>query len=178
VTPVTSPEPTPARPTRRLPIALLAAGLLIVAFGLFVQAPMGAGAVWNGVLDSAQATPSAVPGVLGSSSPTMTVALFFRNAPGSRTLRMPPAFAALATSFHPGDTLRVTLGWGRRQETAMALGILQNGAVVLDSAVVLRAQRERSNRTAAAGLVLGLLGLIGLVRRRSSAVAPASAGPV
>jgi hypothetical protein len=157
-----------------LAFATIAAGVLIVAFGLYVQAPLGPSAIWTGILDSAQTSPSALPDADVSSLPTTTIALYFRNARGSHFLRLPPRFAAVANSIQAGDTLQVVVGWARRQETPLALGIIQNGAVLLDTAVVLQAQRQRSFRTVIGGTLIGLLGVIGIiVRKRGAAPTPA-----
>lgn len=155
--------PPSPRATPRLAIAMLAAGILIVAYGLYVQAPLGPSAIWTGILDSAQSRPTVMP---GSSSPNTMVTLYFRNAPGGHLLRLSPSSAAAATSIQPGDTLQVVLGWGKRQETPLALGIIQNGSVLLDTAVVLQGQRQRSSRIAIGGALLTALGIIGVLRRK------------
>jgi hypothetical protein len=154
-----------ARPSLAPSFLALALGLIILAYGMIAQDPPGPSAVWNGVVDSALAFPSAVPGLVAGRTPTRGVTLYFRKGAGARTLRMPPAFATLADAFHPGDTVRALLGWGGRQDTAMALAVTRNGAILLDSGVVLAAERRRSNRTGLLGTVIGVLGAISLFRR-------------
>ena len=165
------------RPSLVPAVATIVVGLLVVAYGMIAQDPLGPSAVWNGVVDSATPFPSAVPSMIGPSSPTRAVTLYFRKAGGARTLRMPPAFATVADVFHPGDTVRVILGWGGRQDTATALGLTRNGAMLLDSAVVLGAERQRSNRTTLLGGFVGVLGAVSLARRskqRKAAATPAA----
>jgi hypothetical protein len=101
-----------ARPSLAPSFLAVVVGLIILAYGMIVQDPPGPSAVWNGVVDSAMAFPSAAPGLFGSGKPTRGVTLYFRKGAGARTLRMPPAFATLAVAFHPGDTVRALLGWG------------------------------------------------------------------
>jgi hypothetical protein len=43
--------------------------------------------------------------------------------------------------------------------------VTRNGAILLDSGVVLAAERRRSNRTGLLGAVIGVLGAISLFRR-------------
>jgi hypothetical protein len=171
----------PATPVRRPPLAppflTIAVGLIILGYGVIAQDPPGPSAVWNGVVDSASAFASAAPGPFGGRTLTRAVTLYFRKGGGARTLRLPPAFAGLADAFHPGDTVRALLGWGGRQDTATALAVTRNGTILLDSAVVLSAERKRSSRTGLLGAVIGILGVISLVRRskiRSETSAPAA----
>lgn len=164
--------PPAPRTTPRLPIALIVAGFIVTAYGLYVQAPLGPSAIWTGILDSAQSSPPTMPGALDSSSTSTMVTLFFRNAAGGHLLRLPPSSKPLAAFIEPGDTLQVILGWGRRQETPLALGVIQNGTVLLDTAVVLQGQRQRSSRTALGGALLTVVGAIGIMRRRRLTAQP------
>jgi len=147
---------------------LVAAGLLIIGYGLVVQAAPGPSAIWNGVLDSTLVTPSSGPGAIGQPVATRAVTLYLQRISANRVLRLPPGRASLADSLRPGDTLRAVVGYGRSQDTALALGITRNAAVLLDSAVVLRAARQRSSRIALVGGIVALLGAFGLSRRRQA----------
>jgi hypothetical protein len=159
--------PSEPLPVRRppVPIALLVLGLLIFAFGMIIQAPVAPIAVWSGIVDSSRASGSAAIGPFGLRRPTAAVSVSLRRVPQVRTLRLPPASAFLSESLRTGDTLRAVLGWGLFDEdTASALQIWRNGTVLLDSAVVLGAQRRLRSRTALLGAVLALAGGIGLAR--------------
>lgn len=168
-----SPLPTdPQAPIRRtmplLAISSIAAGCVIITFGLHVQAPLGPSAVWTGILDSAQTRPAPMSSAPGSASPTSSLTLYFRHAPGSHVARLPPASPGLPASIKGGDTLQVVLGFGKQHETPLALGIIQNGSVLLDTAMVLRAQLRRSARTTLGGTIVALIGVIGIFRRKQA----------
>jgi hypothetical protein len=132
---------------------------------MFIQAPMSPTAVWSGVLDSTHVTPSAVPAGFGRRTPTRAVSLFLRKVPSERTFRLPPDYAALADSLHPGDTVQAVLGWSSAQDTASALRLMRNGGLLLDSTIVLHGQRVQRSRTGLAGAVLVIFGIVGFMRR-------------
>ncbi|MEO8140172.1 MAG: hypothetical protein ABI742_11025 [Gemmatimonadota bacterium] len=152
----------------RLAIALLVAGAVVFGFGMIAQAPMSPSAVMSGIIDSVQVVPSGAPGIFGRRIPTRAIAVYLPKAPTARVFRLPPKFAALADSLHAADTLQALLGWRSESDTATALRLTRNGAVVLDSGVVLAGQRQERSRTGLAGIVLGCFGIIGLIRRTSS----------
>ena len=129
---------------------------------------MGASAVWNGVIDSASPFPASLPGIIGR-TPTTAATLYFHKGAAIRTVRFPASATGLAGSLHAGDTLRVVVGWGWNQDTALALGLTRNRTVLLDTSTVIGQQRQKSNRIGALGAVLALLGVVRLVRRRTSA---------
>jgi hypothetical protein len=160
-----------ASPRSRLPIVLIVLGLLVVGYGLVFQGAPGAAAIWNGVLDSALVTPTRGAGSLGQPVGTRAVTLYLQRIAANRVMRMPPEYAGLADSLRPGDTLRLILGWGRSPDTALALGIIRNAAVLMDTALVLRAARQRSTRLAIVGGLLALVGVMVMSRQRRSAPA-------
>lgn len=164
--------PTTRSGSRRLALGLIGLGAVILVFGLVVEAPPGTAAVWQGVLDSAKRVPLAASSALVPSAGTSGVSLFFRNGPGSRTLSLPREYADLAGSLEPHDTLRVMLGWEWQQETPLALEIVRNGAVLLDSAAVLRLERQRSTRITVAGTLVVLAGMLLLARRPRGVASP------
>lgn len=154
--------------------------MLVAAYGWVIQGPIGASAVWNGVIDSASSFSASLPGVVGR-TPTTAATLYFHKGAAIRTVRFPASASGLAASLQAGDTLRVVVGWGWTQDTALALGVTRNRTVLLDTATVIGQQRQRSNRIGALGAVMALLGVALLVRRRTStpdgAVEGAPAGP-
>jgi hypothetical protein len=160
----------PAGPSRTA-IALLIAGLAVFAFGMIAQAPMSLSAVMSGIIDSVQVVPSGAPGVFGRRTPTKAVAVYIPKAPAARVFRLPPAFASLADSLHATDTVQALLGWRSEADTATAVRLLRNGAVVLDSGIVLAGQRQERSRTGLAGIVLGVFGVVGLMRRSPTKLA-------
>jgi hypothetical protein len=163
-------EPNKALPGRRpiIPISLMVVGVLILGYGMILQAPVAPTALWSGVVDSSRTSGPAHGGAPGLGHPTTTVSLHLHKVPQVRTLRLPPSSASLSESLRSGDTVRVVVGWRMFEtETASALNIWRNGTVVLDSAVVLGAQRSRRNRVALLGAVLALVGGVTLVRRGS-----------
>jgi hypothetical protein len=150
-----------------IPITLIVIGVLILAFGMIVQAPVAPVALWSGIIDSSRAAPSVTVGPFGIGRPTAAVSLFLHRVPQVRTLRLPPTAAFLSESLRTGDTLRVVLGWRAFDEdTATALNIWRNGTILLDSAVVLGAQRRVRGRIVLVGALLTLAGGIGLTRAR------------
>jgi hypothetical protein len=164
-TPVVSGDPiTPAASPRRA-IALLVAGIVVFAFGMVTRAPMSPSAVMSGVVDSVQVLPSAAAGLFGRRIPTKAAVVYLPKAPTARVFRLPPAAASLAESLRAGDTLQALLGWRSEADTATALRIVRNGAMILDSTVVLSAQRQERSRIGLAGAVLMLLGVVLLIRR-------------
>jgi hypothetical protein len=150
---------------------LIALGLLVIGYGLVFQGAPGAAAIWNGVLDSTLVTPTRGAGALGQPVSTRAVTLYLQRVAANRIMRLPPEYAGLADSLQPGDTLRLILGWGRSADTALALGITRNAAVLMDTALVLRAARRRSTRLAILGGLLALVGVVLMSRQRRSAPA-------
>jgi hypothetical protein len=116
-----------------------------------------------------------MPTVVGPPAPTTAVALYFPNIPAGRSFLLPTAFSNLGQSLRPGDTVRVLLGWPWRQDEPVALGIIRNGGVLLDTAIVLRMQRQRSGRTSILGAPIAVVGSVVLTRRRREMPAPAGA---
>jgi hypothetical protein len=129
------------------------------------RAPMSPSAVMSGVIDSVQVVSSGAPGLLGGRTATRAVAVYLPKAPSARVFRLPPAYAGLADSIRAADTLQALLGWRTESDTATALRIIRNGAVILDSSIVLQAQRQERSRFVMFGVVLGFFGVIGLIRR-------------
>ncbi|HTS87271.1 MAG TPA: hypothetical protein VMG41_02170 [Gemmatimonadales bacterium] len=164
----------PSNPTRsrRLALALVGLGVATAIFGRFVEAAPGTAAVWQGVLDSAKAVSLPPSNPLIPSSSGSGLALFFRHMPGARTVGLPKDFAGVAGSLEPADTLRVMLGWEWNQETPLALAIVRNGGLVLDSAVVLTLERQRSTRIVMIGVVIAILG--GILLARAGRMSPAA----
>ncbi len=163
--PVTASEPKLAAPAPRIPLALLVIGVLLVGYGMIFQTPMSPSAVWSGVLDSTLVVPSSAPAGFGRHSPTRAVSLFLRKVSSERTFRLPPAYASLADSLHADDTVQAVLGWYSAQDTATALRLTRNGALLLDSAMVLSGQRRQRSRTGLAGAALVIIGIVGFMRR-------------
>jgi len=164
-TPVVTPVPVAPAASPRLAVSLLVAGLVVFAFGMVARAPMSPSAVMSGVVDSALVVSSGAAGLFGGRIPTKAIAVFLPKAPSARVFRLPPEAAFLADSLHASDTLQALLGWRSESDTATALRIVRNGAVILDSTVVLGAQRRERSRVGLAGAVLALFGVVLLIRR-------------
>lgn len=149
----------------KLAIGLLAAGLVIFAFGMVARAPMSPSAVMSGVVDSVQIVPSGAAGLFGNRIPTKAVAVFLPKAPSARLFRLPPEAVALADSLHPADTVQALLGWRSESDTATALRIMRNGVVLLDSTLMLSRQRQERSRIGLIGGLFALVGMVMLIRR-------------
>jgi hypothetical protein len=154
-----------------LAIGHLVVGLVILAFGMVTRAPMSPSAVMSGVVDSVQVMPSGAAGLFGRRLPTRAVAVYLPKAPSARIFRLPPQSAALADSLHAADTLQALLGWRSESDTATALRIVRNGAVLLDSGVVLSGQRRERSRIGLIGGLFALIGVVMLIRPASPKVA-------
>ncbi len=165
VPPAAAPAPVPPARAPRIPIAFLVIGALIFGYGMVLQSPMSPSAVWSGVLDSTRVVPSSAPAGFGRHTPTRAVTLYLRKVSSERTFRLPPAYATLADSLQHDDTVQAILGWYSAQDTATALRLTRNGAMLLDSGVVLSGQRRQRSRTGLGGAVLMLIGIVGLMRR-------------
>ncbi len=119
----------------------------------------------SGVIDSVLVVPSGAAGLFGGRIPTRAIAVYLPKAPSARVFRLPPEAASLAESLHATDTLQALLGWRSEADTATALRIVRNGAVILDSTVVLSGQRRERSRVGLIGGVLALVGVALLIRR-------------
>jgi hypothetical protein len=170
------PASPPGQRSSRVAATLLVLGGLIIAFGLLGEAPLSAAADWKGIVDSASTFASADPGLMGRAVDTKGIALHLHGAGSPRATRLPPAFAFLGDSVRTGDTVHLSVGWRPGTDTALALLLIRNGVMLMDSAVVLRGQRQQRTRTAEFGGLLLLAGLAGLLRRGGRPVDPAGAG--
>jgi hypothetical protein len=169
-------DPAPPRggSTRRLPLLTLVAGGFVLGYGLVILAPVVPTAAWNGVVDSASVRRMSRPPLPGR-RPVEALTLFFRGTAVERTMSLPGSPRITAASLQAGDTVHALAGWRTFQATAVAVSLLRGESVLLDSAAVLRDERNQRNRAAVVGSVLLALGLVGIVRgaRRGSAEPPA-----
>lgn len=166
-------SPDPVRPRRSPALALghLVVGLLILGYGMIARAPMSPSAVMSGVIDSVETLPSSATDLFGRQHPTRAVAVYLPKAPSARTFKLPLGAAALADSLHAADTLQALLGWRSEGDTATALRIMRNGGLLLDSTVVLGAQRKERSRIVLFGGLFATIGVVMLMRRGAPAVA-------
>jgi hypothetical protein len=147
-------------------------GGLILGYGLIILAPLVPTAAWTGVLDSVQLSRTADLQFPGRDTPN-ALTLFLRGAPAGRTLTLPGSSSVTTESLKSGDTVRALVGWATLREAASAVNLTSGGSVLVDSTVVLRAERTQRSRFALVGGVLLLLGLF-MVMRKSPGESPAS----
>lgn len=154
---------TPAASSRTVPTSVTAIGALILGYGLIILAPLVPTAAWSGVLDSASIGPASGPQFPGRKAPR-AMTLYLHGAPSGRTFSLPGASTLTAESLKTGDTVRAAVGWATFRDMAAVVSLTSGGSALVDSAAVLRAERTQRGRTAAAGAVILLVGLAGMMR--------------
>jgi len=157
------PVAQPSSSARTLPIIAMVAGGLILGYGLVILAPLVPTAAWTGVLDSAQVGHSSEIQFPGRDTRN-SLTLFLRGAPAGRTLTLPGSTAVSTESLKSGDTVRALVGWATLRDAPSAVNLTSGSVVLVDSTVVLGAERTQRSRIALAGAVILILGLVGVMR--------------